>query len=30
MSSTHILLPGERVSLAMTNRDHLPDYHRWE
>ncbi|MFE5730076.1 GNAT family N-acetyltransferase [Streptomyces sp. NPDC056528] len=30
MSSPHILLPGERVSLAMTNRDHLPDYHRWE
>ncbi|MFI9585078.1 GNAT family N-acetyltransferase [Streptomyces sp. NPDC052236] len=30
MSAPHILLPGERVSLAMTNRDHLPDYHRWE
>ncbi|MFE5900574.1 GNAT family N-acetyltransferase [Streptomyces sp. NPDC056488] len=30
MNSPHILLPGERVSLAMTNRDHLSDYHRWE
>lgn len=30
MTNPHILLPGERVSLAMTDRDHLPDYHRWE
>ncbi|MEV8322728.1 GNAT family protein [Kitasatospora sp. NPDC056731] len=30
MSTPHILLTGERVSLAMTDRDHLPDYHRWE
>ncbi|MFD9380893.1 GNAT family N-acetyltransferase [Streptomyces sp. NPDC059999] len=30
MSTPHILLAGERVSLAMTDRDHLPDYHRWE
>ncbi|MFF2657595.1 hypothetical protein ACFVUH_09560 [Kitasatospora sp. NPDC058032] len=30
MPTPHILLPGERVSLAMTNRDHLADYHRWE
>ncbi|WP_030257362.1 MULTISPECIES: GNAT family N-acetyltransferase [Streptomyces] len=30
MSVPHILLPGKRVSLAMTNHDHLADYHRWE
>ncbi|MFJ8473868.1 GNAT family N-acetyltransferase [Kitasatospora sp. NPDC094011] len=30
MSDPHILLSGQRVSLAMTNRDHLSDYHRWE
>jgi RimJ/RimL family protein N-acetyltransferase len=30
MPTPHILLPGKRVSLAMTDRDHLPDYHRWE
>lgn len=30
MPTPHLLLPGERVSLAMTNRDHLAEYHRWE
>ncbi|MER7752681.1 GNAT family protein [Kitasatospora sp. NPDC091335] len=30
MPTPNILLPGKRVSLAMTNRDHLTDYHRWE
>jgi len=30
MSTPHILLTGTRVSLAMTDRDHRPDYHRWE
>ncbi|MFJ7423210.1 hypothetical protein ACIQXD_32095 [Streptomyces uncialis] len=30
MTEPHILIPGKRVSLAMPNRDHLSDYHRWE
>ncbi|GAA3307544.1 hypothetical protein GCM10020295_66760 [Streptomyces cinereospinus] len=30
MTDPYILLPGKRVSLAMPDRDHLPDYHRWE
>ncbi|MFJ4768864.1 GNAT family N-acetyltransferase [Streptomyces uncialis] len=30
MTAPHILLPGQRVSLAMPDRDHLPAYHRWE
>ncbi|MBB5937327.1 GNAT family N-acetyltransferase [Streptomyces zagrosensis] len=30
MTDPHILLPGKRVSLAMPNREHLPEYHRWE
>ncbi|QDY77097.1 GNAT family N-acetyltransferase [Streptomyces qinzhouensis] len=30
MTTPHILLTGERVGLALPDRDHLPDYHRWE
>ncbi|MEU0686773.1 GNAT family N-acetyltransferase [Streptomyces uncialis] len=30
MTAPHVLLPGQRVSLAMPDRDHLPAYHRWE
>ncbi|MER7045223.1 GNAT family N-acetyltransferase [Streptomyces jumonjinensis] len=30
MTTPQILLAGERVALVLPDRDHLPDYHRWE